>query len=439
MDVLSNIDPTSSNSATADPFRPSFFELIAQEQLADLLKPAVRYVLTVLAQRHPRYLLRIVNRFDEVYAVLMFAIERHYLRTWNASFTEHFYGLRRRRRPAVSTQRLEASVPPQKLQALRQLQGRQVYISLLFLVGMPYIESKMTEYWERIGGGAIIDAGGDDDLFDDDAEHTHTQPRAAARHETPEERRRRQLESLVRRGFPYLQVAFQLWMLAYNINYLFGRTPYWRPWLAAIRVDVRRAMGNEEPLEVGAAAKRLPKFTRFPFLFAYLVMRKGAARVLDALKYALPASIFFFKFLQWWYSPNNRRRRGGDREDDAAKKTGPPAILAPSKHGVVYTPLPTYRTPQVLFKPVEMQVDDGEDDDMFADDAEKTHVERVPSLLHNSCPLCGATPIQNTCMLASGYAFCYTCASEYVDKWHRCPVTHMQLPGGIEQIRRVLV
>ena len=133
MDVLANIDPTSSNSTTADPFRPSFFELIAQEQLSDLLKPAIRYVLTVLAQRHPRYLLRIVHRFDELYMVLMLAVERHYLRTWNASFTEHFYGLRRRRRPAVSTQRLDASVPPNKLQAARQLRDRDVNWSVFFL------------------------------------------------------------------------------------------------------------------------------------------------------------------------------------------------------------------------------------------------------------------------------------------------------------------
>lgn len=83
MDVLANVDPTSSNGTASDPFRPSFFELVAQEQLSQLLKPAVRYVLTVLAQRHPRYLLRIVNRFDEVYALLMLAVERHYLRTWS--------------------------------------------------------------------------------------------------------------------------------------------------------------------------------------------------------------------------------------------------------------------------------------------------------------------------------------------------------------------
>lgn len=83
MDVLSNIDPTSSGVSSVDPYRPSFFELIAQEQLSSLLKPAIRYVLTVLAQRNPRYLLRIVNRFDEVYALIMLAINRHYLRTWS--------------------------------------------------------------------------------------------------------------------------------------------------------------------------------------------------------------------------------------------------------------------------------------------------------------------------------------------------------------------
>ena len=47
MDVLSNIDPTSSGVSSVDPYRPSFFELIAQEQLSSLLKPAIRYVLTV--------------------------------------------------------------------------------------------------------------------------------------------------------------------------------------------------------------------------------------------------------------------------------------------------------------------------------------------------------------------------------------------------------
>lgn len=36
----------------------------------------------VFAQRNPRYLLRIVNRHDEFFALVMLFVERHYLKTW---------------------------------------------------------------------------------------------------------------------------------------------------------------------------------------------------------------------------------------------------------------------------------------------------------------------------------------------------------------------
>ena len=36
----------------------------------------------VFAQRNPRYLLRIVNRHDEFFALVMFFVERHYLTAW---------------------------------------------------------------------------------------------------------------------------------------------------------------------------------------------------------------------------------------------------------------------------------------------------------------------------------------------------------------------
>jgi len=72
----------------ADPLKPSLFELIAQEQLKDLLQPSLKYVLAVFAQRYPRYLLRIVNGHEEFYAAIMFIVERHYLKKHNASFSE---------------------------------------------------------------------------------------------------------------------------------------------------------------------------------------------------------------------------------------------------------------------------------------------------------------------------------------------------------------
>jgi peroxin-12 len=84
-----------------DPLKPSLFELVAQEQLRDLLQPALKYVLSVrlvtiqsierwvdpilqvFAQRYPRYLLRIVNRHEEFYALIMLYVERHYLHKYS--------------------------------------------------------------------------------------------------------------------------------------------------------------------------------------------------------------------------------------------------------------------------------------------------------------------------------------------------------------------
>lgn len=86
-----------------DSLKPSLFELISQEQLRDLLQPALKYVLAVrqshtspcqpssintlqvFAQRYPRYLLRIVNKHEEFYAALMLVVEQHYLRKHGGS------------------------------------------------------------------------------------------------------------------------------------------------------------------------------------------------------------------------------------------------------------------------------------------------------------------------------------------------------------------
>lgn len=55
-----------------------------------------------------------------------------------------------------------------------------------------------------------------------------------------------------RKGYPYLGAASQLWLLSYNVAYLFDRTPYWRPWLQAMRVDIRR-VGAEDYVSLSAA------------------------------------------------------------------------------------------------------------------------------------------------------------------------------------------
>ena len=59
--------------------------------------PSLRYLLAVATPRYPRYLLPVLNSFDEVYALVMLLVERHFLRTYGGSFTENFYSMKRAR------------------------------------------------------------------------------------------------------------------------------------------------------------------------------------------------------------------------------------------------------------------------------------------------------------------------------------------------------
>lgn len=249
MDLLQSVDPTKAG-AFSDSFRPSFYELAAQEQLQDLLKPCLRYILSVLAQRNPRYLLKIINKFDEVYAIMMWAIERHYLRTWGSSFAENFYGLKRRRRPGIATPRAKtASSARSTQQAMEALRPIDIHVSLLTLVGLPYIQTKLHDLWEQQGGGVDAEQGA---LFGDDeepAQESSTARRTFVEGGTGIEARIAQVRLLLRKcfskGYPYIGTAWQIWLLSYNVRYLFDKTPFWRPWLRLMRMDVRRVGPND--------------------------------------------------------------------------------------------------------------------------------------------------------------------------------------------------
>ena len=114
-----------------------------------LLYPASRFDFTtqVFTQRYPRYLIRIVNRHEEFYALTMLFVERHYLRkhsessrlasehcltVLDASFAENFYGLKRRRHPWVLTDRASAAV--RGVPVAEKLRDKEIWQSLFFLV-----------------------------------------------------------------------------------------------------------------------------------------------------------------------------------------------------------------------------------------------------------------------------------------------------------------
>ncbi|KAJ7233137.1 cyclin-dependent protein kinase inhibitor [Mycena haematopus] len=352
------------NDVGSDPLKPSLFELVAQEQLRDLLQPALKYVLAVFAQQYPRYLLRIVNRHEEFYAAIMLFVERHYLRNIaNASFAENFYGLKRRRRPFIDTERVKIAVggnPPGE-----NLRAQEIWGSLVFLVGVPYLRAKAQDYYEELGGGASLDIG---------RPHVPRDPVLWRR--------------IFKAVYPWLNTSLELWLLVCNIAYLFGKTPFYRPWLSWIGIDLRR-LGAED-FRATAAAKSSPSGPRTPLAKIRRLLAASPQALFESLRLLLPTAIFFVKFLEWWYSPGSPARSFSTSPLGPA--VPPPRMFPPHPQGI-----PFHRQS------------------------------------YGKCPLCLAG-IENATALPSGYVFCYRCAYDHVQQYGRCPVTLM--PARIWQLRK---
>ncbi|KZW03868.1 hypothetical protein EXIGLDRAFT_635217 [Exidia glandulosa HHB12029] len=351
--------------------RPSIFELVAQEQLRDLLQPALKYVLSVLAQRNPRYLLRVVNRHEEFYALVMLFVEHHYLRTRGASFAEDFYGLKRRRAPALETIRSDLALGPDPTTS--RLRPVDVRWSLFFLVAVPYFRAKAQDYYEQLGGGV-------------DAEILNQS--ITARRAAVEQTLSARLKRLFKRAYPFTNISFELWLLWWNMAYLFDRTSFYRPWLAWMRIDIRRAGPDIVAITKPSTPENLTRLAQLSRL-----IKRTPRFFLDSLRVALPLAIFFVRFLEWWYSPHSPAR------SLAAPPSGPPipppALLLPHPQGIAVDPTK-----------------------------------------FGICPLC-QKPLANATALPTGYVFCYTCIHAHVDRAGTCPVT--LLPAEIAQLRKIMI
>lgn len=103
---------------------PPFFDLVFAQELDDLFNPAIRFLFAQATERFPRQLLRFYNYYDEIYTFIRTIVEYSYLLEWDASFSEHFYGLKR---STVS-----------------------VWKSLIQLVAFPYLYEKLeAKYGDR--------------------------------------------------------------------------------------------------------------------------------------------------------------------------------------------------------------------------------------------------------------------------------------------------
>ncbi|RGB24089.1 Pex12 amino terminal region-domain-containing protein [Rhizophagus diaphanus] len=367
-------------SSGADIYRPSLFELLAQEKLRALIQPAVRYILSVYAQRYPRYLLRIVNRFDEFYAVAMLLTERQYLKNYYASFAESFYGLKRIR--LINTKiDLPEAAPDVDLQKLR---NSDIWRSLFFLVGIPYIKTKLDDLYEKVSENARVR------LLGGTFSRVHNERQESFVFFN-------KLNSLIIL-YPCLNALYHGSILLYNVLYLYDKTRCYTPWLSLMGIEVRRMSAQDYVSKYGLwsrfiferrlnstrnnlSTKTLLQATRN---FLSIILSNS----LNFLKSLLQMSIFFSRFLEWWYSSEYARRPGIENRVDVP----PPDIIAPDPRGI---PLP--ESPNV-------------------------------------CPIC-TNLLTNTTALPSGYVFCYPCIFSYIEDYERCPITLIKV--DINELRKV--
>ncbi|KAJ2082072.1 ubiquitin-protein ligase peroxin 12 [Coemansia sp. RSA 988] len=346
----------------ADSGKPSLFEIVAQHKMSDLLEPALRHVTSVYAHRYPRYLVRALNWHEELYAAVMLLVERHYLRNYGGSFTEHFYGMKR--------------VRTGKLGGADRMTRGDVWGSLAFLVGLPMVKSRLDQLYERESGGEAARLLGD--AF---TRRSDVQARGEAESMTSARQRLQTLKLVARRLFrqyyPHANFVYHMATMLYYVAYMFDRTGYSSPWLHILGLQVRR-MSAADYRAMDARGPTTSSLTAPPNGSVLRATRNLVARFLfgglDFLKVLLPLSIFFYRFLEWWYRSDFHKR-------------------------IQQTPVPP--PPQPL----------------------RPHVDGIAAPEDQSlCAIC-EKPRTNPAMAPSGYVFCYPCIHRHISDNRRCPIT----------------
>lgn len=407
-----------------DELKPSLFEVLSEQQLASLLPPSLRYLLAISTHRYPRYLLPIVNSFDEVYALVMLLVERHFLRTYGGSFTENFYGLKRARvlrTKGGEIPRAQLGASDSVREAV-QLRSGDVWRNLAVLVGLPYIKRKLDESYDIHAAHSNILGPG----YNRDRDGL----RAGA---SIKERLMFYYKWFLRKVYPSVNAAYYFSMIVFNMAYLFDGSKYHSPWLWLIGTRIRRlGEADYKAIEIATAPRRVgpARPGEGGSMFSPRNMARSVTpRLLASLRILLPTSIFALKFLEWWHASDFARQLSRRAAENIEL---PPPVLP----GLLPKPAKAAKTQE---KP-------GSADAKQSSEKEKrpeppissttllpilTVPHPTPSTSH-LCPICG-DPIATATASPTGYVYCYTCIHRWVEGTHDRQVAFMEGSAGFKQ------
>ena len=424
---------------TFDDHKPSLFELLSEQQLSALLPPSLRYLLAVATHRHPRYLLRILNSFDELYALLMLLVERHYLRTYGGGFTENFYGLKREKALSVGEIPRAAIGSPNNVREALALSNVDIWKNLAVMVGVPYLKRKLDESFDINAPRALLGAS---------YTRMPTNP-------TWKQRFIYYYRWFLRNIYPSVNAAYYFSLLVFNIAYLFDNSKYHSPFMWLIGTRVRRL--GEADYKAIAALDALKSTSGGPNLgiTSIFVPSVLGPRLLDSLRFLLPTSIFALKFLEWWHASDFARQLSKKAAEGI--EFPPPLVSGLSSLSVRFGP--AGQKPNAARKeekPAEKEDNAVENPPIAASSLLPIFTVPIPENTE-LCPIC-ETEITTATACQTGFVFCYTCIHRWVEgnhekqeefmkekegKWEsgkgRCAVSGRKLLGGTDGLRRVMV
>jgi peroxin-12 len=402
-------------------------ELLSEQQLGALIPPSLRYLLAIATHRYPRYLLRILNSFDELYAFISLLVERHYLRTYGGGFTENFYGLKRERvlhTKGHEIPRASLGAPEQVRETLK-LTNKDVWKNLLVMVLLPYTKRKLDEHYDIHAASAnILGPAFRGDALQDNA--------------TYKQRIFHYYKLFLRKIYPSINAAYYFSLLAFNLAYLFDTSKYHNPFFWLIGTRIRR-MNQADYKAIAAAAAPPPVSGAKPGSQSLLSPRTFTQivypRLLSSLKILLPTSIFALKFLEWWHASDFARQLSRKAAEGLE-------LPAPTISGI---PKAVSSTATAQKSGVTFATSGDEKDQAKEEEKEQEEKEKIkppisaktnlpiftvaPPQASSSCPIC-LSAIQTPTAAQTGYVFCYTCIFRWLEGEHPRQVAFMQ--GGTE-------
>ncbi|KAI9742694.1 MAG: ubiquitin-protein ligase peroxin 12 [Claussenomyces sp. TS43310] len=413
---------------TFDEQKPSLFEILSEQQLASLIPPSLRYLLAVATHRHPRYLLRILNSFDELYALSMLAIERHFLKTHGGAFTENFYGLKREK--AVRGEIPRASLgAPKIVREKLALTERDVWANLAVIVGLPYLKRKLDESYDIHAPRALLGAS-----------YNRLPPNP-----TLKQRFLHCYRWFLRNIYPSVNAAYYFSLLAFNLAYLFDSSKSHSPFLWLIGTRIRRMGAADYQAIEELKNPPIPSKGSPPRPISIFSPRTLYPRLLSGLSILLPTSIFALKFLEWWHASDFARQLSRKAAEGIEL---PPPIVAG---------LPSEIEQPTSTSDPKTSSDDVPDNPPIASASLLPIFTVSQSSDSELCPIC-EDEIQTATACQTGFVFCYTCIHRWINgeqqkqeafmsgkegKWEsgkgRCAVTGRRVLGGTEGLRRIMI